>query len=177
MKKTCKFEGCERKHSAKGWCAAHYHQWNRTGETKEIGSVGRPAVPTVECKVDGCGRTVNAKGYCNRHYNSEYYLQGKAKKTTARKTFVGIKAAHKRVMALLGKASNYPCSQPGCEKDALDWALNHEYADDIITPIGLEGVGSPYSLIKESYFPLCRRHHMIYDGTLGLNHGKGRVSK
>ena len=31
MKKTCKIEGCEKDHTARGFCKNHYYLWKRTG--------------------------------------------------------------------------------------------------------------------------------------------------
>lgn len=179
-KKQCSFDGCERAGEARTWCMVHYNQWYRTGEQWPIQGLGfrRNQVAAEDrpgCKVDDCPNLTVAKGYCPKHYQSERVNQGLVNhRRKYNKAMVGNKAAHRRVVALLGKASNYPCSQPGCPKDALDWALNHEYATDIITPVGLNGFGRSYSLITESYFPLCRRHHMEFDGTLGMN-GRGQT--
>lgn len=32
--RTCSFPDCGKPHKARGWCAAHYIQWRRTGEVK-----------------------------------------------------------------------------------------------------------------------------------------------
>lgn len=32
MNRGCRVEGCDRNHSARGWCAMHYMRWNRYGD-------------------------------------------------------------------------------------------------------------------------------------------------
>jgi len=59
--RVCKVEGCDRKHSAKGYCKKHYNQIERFGET-------RPDYVPMKCKVDGCDKKHHAKGYCGKHY-------------------------------------------------------------------------------------------------------------
>lgn len=66
--RLCDFEGCSRKHYARGWCSGHYQQR----------AAGRPLAPLAErpsrarpCGVDGCGRTHYAKDMCHFHYQRD----------------------------------------------------------------------------------------------------------
>lgn len=53
----CTFPGCNRPHSAKGYCRLHYHL------AKIKGHLGfRP------CQVDGCKNSIYSKGICHAHY-------------------------------------------------------------------------------------------------------------
>jgi len=56
--KICKVEGCERKHSSKGYCANHYQHVKRTTGFKY----------QETCSVDRCESPMYAKGLCSRHY-------------------------------------------------------------------------------------------------------------
>lgn len=62
---TCSFDGCENKHSSKGFCDKHYRRWKKSGD---------PAVtlrkPRGHCTVEGCGNLNNARGMCPTHYQS-----------------------------------------------------------------------------------------------------------
>lgn len=57
----CSIEGCERMVHTRGWCAMHYHRWQRHGDPLYV----RP--PRL-CSVDGCERKSQAKGLCGTHY-------------------------------------------------------------------------------------------------------------
>lgn len=61
--RTCAVEGCEGRHSARGWCGLHYQRWRRTGDP--LATVGTPVRP---CSVDGCPHAYLARGYCATHY-------------------------------------------------------------------------------------------------------------
>jgi hypothetical protein len=61
--RTCEFEGCNRRHKAKGLCVNHYQQ----------SLDGRALVPlrsTTQrvCAFEDCGREYYAKGLCVSHY-------------------------------------------------------------------------------------------------------------
>ena len=65
MCKTCKVDGCNNKHSAKGYCNKHYLQMMKHGriidaEIEEKSNKG--------CLVEGCENEHLAKGYCSKHY-------------------------------------------------------------------------------------------------------------
>src|SRR3990167_8886721 len=64
----CSVEGCERIHTARGYCHEHYGRWVRTGGV----SSERPIVPRErqkgDCFVDGCERPAITRQMCNTHY-------------------------------------------------------------------------------------------------------------
>lgn len=72
--KVCSFEGCARKHSAKGLCRAHYQQFKRGVELTSLSEIrpqrgGTPARINFVCVVEGCLNTEHqAKGLCTLHY-------------------------------------------------------------------------------------------------------------
>jgi hypothetical protein len=77
---------------------------------------------------------------------------------------VGYTGAHFRARALL---AGRPCQQEDetC-KGPVEAALNHAApADHLRTPPeGTRYAGHVYSPDPEDYMPLCRSHHMRYDG-------------
>lgn len=64
---VCTYEGCERKHHARGWCLTHYMQFKR-GATPVGPIKTRERVKPEECAEDGCHEPVKAKGLCRTHY-------------------------------------------------------------------------------------------------------------
>ena len=58
--RTCTFDGCSKKHRARGWCSSHYSQWLLTGEvtTLKRGS---------ECSEPGCSEPVICYQHCRQH--------------------------------------------------------------------------------------------------------------
>lgn len=67
--KVCSFEGCGRKHYAKGLCSTHWQQVYSGKELKPI----RPKKGSI-CTYVGCGRPVRAQNLCRTHY--EHYIAG-----------------------------------------------------------------------------------------------------
>ena len=64
--KTCKIEGCEKRHVARGWCNMHYKRWKAHGDPLVL----FPNRPAPGCRVPLCeyaGKHYSA-GYCNAHY-------------------------------------------------------------------------------------------------------------
>lgn len=64
--RTCSIDGCEKRHFARSWCAAHYHKWQRRGD---------PLAPKAQqerrrCAVDGCWGPSVTRGWCKRHYEA-----------------------------------------------------------------------------------------------------------
>ncbi len=62
---SCAVTGCGRVTEARGWCAAHYTRWRRTGDP---GPVPIRAQPKQSCAVTGCPRPYDARGLCHTHY-------------------------------------------------------------------------------------------------------------
>lgn len=63
--KICSIDGCEKKHTARGYCPMHYSRLKRTGKTGGPGEITWTISP---CSVDGCEVKAHAKGYCANHY-------------------------------------------------------------------------------------------------------------
>ena len=63
----CSVGGCERKHLARGYCAAHYKQAQRTGVVRQEVQLRQPN-EGKPCAVDVCDRPAITRGYCDGHY-------------------------------------------------------------------------------------------------------------
>ena len=60
----CSIEQCSRRAVTRGWCAAHYHRWQRYGDP-----VGKPLeVPARICSIEGCSSPHMARGWCSKHW-------------------------------------------------------------------------------------------------------------
>lgn len=64
----CSLEGCVSPVKARGWCAMHYHRWQRHGDplgggTFRIYKQGQP------CRFAGCDGPSVSQGYCGTHVN------------------------------------------------------------------------------------------------------------
>lgn len=70
--RTCSIEGCERPHSSRGWCRAHYSRFQRygdpTGSGKPISERRRGRKGREGCDVAGCERKHYGHGLCVIHY-------------------------------------------------------------------------------------------------------------
>lgn len=64
MQKHCSISGCNKKVSARSWCAAHYSKWQRHGDPLYI----RQFKSELKCVVAECERKQHSNGYCNTHY-------------------------------------------------------------------------------------------------------------
>jgi hypothetical protein len=66
--RLCSVKDCGRKHSAKGYCAAHYMRSRAGGDVSaQVGPPRRPTVLSV-CSLPDCKRPYAAKGYCRGHW-------------------------------------------------------------------------------------------------------------
>lgn len=66
--KWCSFEGCDRRHCAKGLCSTHYCQMRKGQDLKPI------AARRKGCRVDNCKFPHDSLGFCRRHYRA--HLRG-----------------------------------------------------------------------------------------------------
>jgi hypothetical protein len=63
---TCSIDGCERKLTARGWCATHYMRWRKYGDVNANFGPKRSAKGT--CIVSDCDREdAGVHGYCSKH--------------------------------------------------------------------------------------------------------------
>lgn len=82
--RTCKHEGCERKHAARGLCSSHYCTWYRKANGSKRGTV------EVECPVCGTVTSKRADGkrttkYCSLACRDVVRSQQYAERRTARR--------------------------------------------------------------------------------------------
>lgn len=61
----CTFEGCEKRHLARGWCAMHYSRWRAHGDPGALVR-GKNA---GACSVPGCGNPMRKRTWCASHYS------------------------------------------------------------------------------------------------------------
>lgn len=68
-KGICCLPGCERSHSAHGFCAAHAERFRRDGYRMSIRPIGRPIGGRERqfCAIVGCDRQCEGRGYCVKH--------------------------------------------------------------------------------------------------------------
>lgn len=94
--------------------------------------------------------------------NSPYYNKGSYKPKPLLETADLYRSAHDKVRATRGRACTYPCAAPGCDKQALDWALVADPKGEVITVICNRGTRR-VSTSTDDYQPLCRRCHIRTD--------------
>lgn len=75
---------------------------------------------------------------------------------------VGYRAAHMRVLAARGRASDHLCVGD-CGRPAADWAYDNADPDELVTTVN--GAPRRYSLNPDRYQPMCRRCHKRFDHT------------
>ena len=161
--RTCSVDGCERKHSGRGYCDAHLQRVKATGSPgpAEI----EPRQPDARCAVEGCGKPIRGggNGLCNAHYIRKrktgdpltplpervHWWTGDAA------TYV---AVHIRLKSERGRASAHICP---CGEPAREWAYDHADPD-----VRHDPKGKPYSLdIFGHYNALCASCHKRLDAS------------
>lgn len=60
--RTCNYEGCNKKHNAKGYCYSHYRHLALYGEPRPLKRQGERL-----CDFEGCDRRHVGRGYCRSH--------------------------------------------------------------------------------------------------------------
>lgn len=160
MRRGCRIGGCEQPHRARGFCVGHYNRWKRKNPgSNEFLVRGMITV----CTIEGCDRPHCAGGLCKPHANRLYRRGETGSPTVPSGTrnpgIVSYGAAHARVAATRGKASDLRCDF--CGDQAFDWAYDHEDPDEVSG----DNYGSAcvYSLDVLHYLPLCRPCHRWLD--------------
>ncbi|MFE2073715.1 endonuclease VII domain-containing protein [Streptomyces misionensis] len=62
-KRTCDVSWCERDHSAKGYCQAHWREWRQKG----VAGTRFPALAARRCTFIGCGKPRLTRDLCQGH--------------------------------------------------------------------------------------------------------------
>lgn len=143
--RICSVESCGRKHTARGFCAAHYRR-HRNGEPMEL----RVTISNENriCDWPWCGRPSRSAGYCDTHYARSQRGQD--------------------MDAPFKKWRSGSCTHPGCERpyDANGYCTLHakraSKGTDMDAPVRKSGVFSGCLITgcgegHESY-GLCSRH-------------------
>lgn len=65
--RTCSVEGCDNKHSAKGYCGMHY-QRAKHGDPTDTPAINKLYGPDSLCKIEGCTEKPVSKWMCSKHY-------------------------------------------------------------------------------------------------------------
>lgn len=71
VSRLCSITDCNKRHFGRGYCAAHYKRWQRTGDPLGL----RRATPQARapfCSIGGCVKPHYAFGLCSAHYNRQY---------------------------------------------------------------------------------------------------------
>jgi hypothetical protein len=161
--RVCSIEGCERPHSSRGYCEAHYYRVRRTGSPgpAEVWDRQRPT-----CSVPGCDRPHRAHGYCLNHarhvqkgghpdHVGDTVRYGE-ENTAWRGDSVGYGSAHDRVRRTRGSARRHACVD--CGQPARQWSYNHADPNEL-----LHKGRYPYSADPAMYEPRCISCHKRFD--------------
>ena len=162
--RRCSVDGCERDDiQARDLCRMHYFRWYRTGSTE----VRRPQRANREvCVVDGCDlMDEGPHGLCAKHRtrmkrHGDVDTVRKPGPLGARSPFwgaddIGYQAAHRRVRARRGRASDRTCVD--CGTRAAQWSYDH--AD----PQEKSSENGPFSTDADHYEPRCVPCHKVFD--------------
>lgn len=162
-RRSCDIDGCERPFKARGYCGTHY--WRATNGIP-LGTPVRIVDPGRGCLVAGCIKPHKAFGYCSTHYQCRGEIGKVRQISRGRLGSVADEddpctwaAAHGRVKALWGSASQYLCVE--CGKWAKDWA--YDGTDPLERYQEASGSYQYYSRFPEFYAPMCRKCHLGRD--------------
>lgn len=88
--RTCKIEGCEKKHYAHGWCQMHYKRWQTSGNVGQAELLHKHHT-VLERMCTRCGELLPA--------TNEYFCKDKQKRD-------GLSSRCKKCHSNIGKAAN-----------------------------------------------------------------------
>jgi hypothetical protein len=116
-----------------------------------------------KCEFEACGKPLRAKGYCKGHYMQLRRGAELAplKAYTPRTGVPNCRAAHYRLVRVLGAASEHQCVD-GCGSVARDWSLD-SHSDPSNLHGTNHGMARTYSLDPTRYAPRCRKCHVAHD--------------
>lgn len=152
---NCKLEFCDQKSSARGMCVGHYAQLRKGKELKPLKPRFGGVVPTIGCAAEGCDREHYSRGMCKRHWQHQYRGSNPARIASYRGDCVGYGAAHDRVRAAKGSATDRKCVD--CGRWANGWSYTHACPSERLSERG------PYSLDLDMYAARCHSCHTIFD--------------
>jgi hypothetical protein len=147
------------------YCEMHYGRYRRGAPM----DTPRRAAWGALCPIDGCDNPTSERGLCSKHayrvrrhgdpsaytpHSERNFPKGNAnpKWTGEAVTYYGM---HRRVRAVKGRASSYPCV--GCGKPARHWSYDHADPDERQSELG------PYSISADHYVPRCVSCHKHLD--------------
>lgn len=100
----CSASHCQKKVSARGWCASHYNRWRKYGDPELTAKDLRKA-SVKKCVMKDCDEAVVAKSLCRKHYR--------------RMLVHGTPAKVQKFKPALG----HDCSVEGCDRERLAGGL------------------------------------------------------
>jgi hypothetical protein len=118
--RICTFEGCERKHGAKGLCKVHYNMWKIEGVVRPIGLAGgwkrgnRKEGIIRLCSIEGCGKKHEAKGLCKHHWSRQHYNRQNSIP----------RARNNGKICSVAECKDFAKSQGYCQKHYYRWRTN-----------------------------------------------------
>ena len=160
---ACNVDGCETPTRRRKMCEKHYYRMRRNG-TLELTNPQRAQRDT--CIIEGCDRLdCGPHGLCQMHNSrakrngDPLALRGPRKRWAEdnhnwRGNDIQHRAAHERVKARRGKASQHACAD--CGGPAQHWSYDHLDPDEIRTD-------RPFSADPAHYEPRCVPCHKRFD--------------
>lgn len=172
----CMLDGCERGGKiSRGLCDSHYQRARRRGETATLPRAHRePGTPAPTCTIDACDSPVKARGLCEKHY-CRWAAHGDPLTLLSgvgipMKPVPGYDGAHRRVVAVRGRAKDHTCID--CGGQAAEWSYNNADPEPLYATVA-GGFVVAYSLIIANYDPRCRSCHRKFDAAHATPTQKG----
>lgn len=165
---TCSVDGCDKpqKYRYTGYCIAHHARYLRNGDPG-VPEVQDKSAPKQQCSVLSCTTDAVAKGMCHHHWrrvrrhgDPEYVTPSTGQYNNYwHGDNIGIGAAHDRVRAAKGAATQHQCVD--CGQAAKQWAYDHTDPSEKVGDN--HGCPCPYSVDPAYYQPMCVPCHKRFD--------------